>query len=187
VSGVYFDSSVFTSIFKPEQDRAKLVKELLKELKKGNVRIHTSILSVQECSVPAFRRGTVAKDYHAKINELASVHGITKVMAMTAAKLEAGITDFIAKDEQQKQRRKWDCFHVATAMELLCERIYSWDKRMIFRGEQLGIKSIEFLEPQPINRTLDFEVRGAQPRLLLAADTNEETEEDELKTKSESS
>ena len=118
MSGVYFDSSVFTSIFKPEKERAKLVKELLKELKKANVRIHTSIVSVQECSVPAFRRGTIAKDYHAKINELANVHGITKVTAMTAAKLEAAITESIAKNDQFKPRRKWDCFHIATAMEM---------------------------------------------------------------------
>jgi len=185
VAGVYFDSSVFTSIFKPEKERARLVRDLLKELKRNNVKIHTSIISVQECSVPAFRRGNLAKDYHAKINELSSVHGITKTTAMTAAKLEAGIVDN-AKEDQYKRRRKWDCFHVATAMELACTVLYTWDKEMLGRGQQLGISGIEFLEPQPSNKELPFE-EGNQPKLALAAGANGKDQKVQSKAQPETS
>ena len=113
--GVYFDTSVFISIFKPEPDRAKEVKALLRELKREGVRIHTSIITIQEASVIAFRRGTVPRDYHARVSRICEIHSIDKQIAMTAAKHEAFLIDKLPPEEQQKPRRKWDCFHIATA------------------------------------------------------------------------
>jgi len=67
VAGVYFDTSVFISIFKPEKDRAAHVRALLRELKRQKVKIHTSIITVQEASVVAYKRGTIPRDYHARL------------------------------------------------------------------------------------------------------------------------
>ena len=95
------------------------IKGLLRELKQGKVRIYTSILTVQEVSVLSFMRGSIVTDNHTKVAKLARIAGITKEIALTAAKHEAivreaakqsGETD---KDVEQNRPRKWDCFHMA--------------------------------------------------------------------------
>jgi predicted nucleic acid-binding protein len=156
VAGVYFDTSVFISIFKPEPERARKVRALLRELKRNNVRIHTSILTIQECSVVSFKRGQVLRDYHAKINALAEIHTIDKDIAVNCSKLEAEIISAISAKEQQKPRRKWDCFHIATARSLGCSTMYAWDKTMLERCSQLGITDLIFSEPVPIHGELEF-------------------------------
>jgi len=50
LASVYFDSSVFLAILAGEES-AKEVRTLLRELKKSNVRVITSIITVQEVSV----------------------------------------------------------------------------------------------------------------------------------------
>lgn len=147
--GVYFDTSVFISIFKPEPDRAKEVKALLRELKREGVRIHTSIITIQEASVIAFRRGTVPRDYHARVSRICEIHSIDKQIAMTAAKHEAFLIDKLPPEEQQKPRRKWDCFHIATAQCLGCATLYAWDETMLKRRGQLSIADMVFTEPSP--------------------------------------
>jgi predicted nucleic acid-binding protein len=159
VAGVYFDTSVFISIFKPEPQRAKKVKALLRELKRNGTRIHTSILSVQECSVVSFKRGQIHRDYHAKINALADIHSIDKEMAINAAKLEAEVIATIPVKEQQKPRRKWDCLHIATARSLGCSKIFTWDRPMLDREQQLDIKDIVFAEPTPTHGELEFSIK----------------------------
>lgn len=163
MAGVYFDSSIFTSIFKPEKERAQRVRALLRELKKDRTRIHTSILSVQETSVITFKRGQVLKDYHARISEFANIHTINKDIATNAAKLEADICDDIPKAEQDNPRRKWDCFHIATARHLNCSDLFTWDRKMIKRKEQLGIADLKFSEPSPKQSTL-FGPKQRRPR-----------------------
>jgi predicted nucleic acid-binding protein len=159
VAGVYFETTVFTSIFKPEKDRAAFVRELLRELKKKNTRIHTSILSVQECSVTAFKRGQFLRDYHGKINDIADIHTVDRDIAVNAAKLEAEMVQHLTSAEQNKPRRKWDCFHIATARSLNCRTLYSWDDGMLKRKAQLGIDDLEFAEPKPISLTLSFKAK----------------------------
>ena len=57
----YFDTSVFLAIFNKEST-APDIRNLLQELKRDRIRIVTSILTVQEVSVLAYRRGTVVSD-----------------------------------------------------------------------------------------------------------------------------
>src|SRR5205807_1109434 len=101
------------------------------ELGEEKVRIYTSILTIQEVSVLMFRRGTLATDHFTKVHRIARVENITKDVALTAAKLEAHLKDVknanATKDEQiaENRRRKWDCFHIATAMTLGCRTLFS--------------------------------------------------------------
>jgi predicted nucleic acid-binding protein len=156
VGGVYFDTSVFISIFKPEKERAAEVRALLRELRRQHVRIHTSIITVQEASVVAYKRGTIPRDYHSKVGRLADIHTIDRQIAVTAAKHEAALVETLKPAEQNKPRRKWDCFHIATAQCLGCTTLYAWDDPMLARQGQLKIAGMSFAEPRPTINDLPF-------------------------------
>jgi predicted nucleic acid-binding protein len=146
---VYFDSSVFLAIFMGESSGPS-IKELLKELKRDKTKIYTSIVTIQEVSVQTFRRGATASDNFTKVSKLARIEGITKDIALTAAKLEAHVIDQTkVKDREDNKRRKWDCFHVATAMEMGCRTFYAIDDKLLKRKDQLGITNIAFSKPVP--------------------------------------
>lgn len=147
----YFDTSVFLALFKPEKN-ARIIRDLLKELKEAKIRIYTSILSVQEVSVLTFRRGAPARDNFARIARIARIVNMNKEIALSAAKLEASIADDAKENEIQrvlKQRRKWDCFHIATAQFYNCSDIYAADAGLLSRGPQLEIKNMDFSKPEP--------------------------------------
>jgi predicted nucleic acid-binding protein len=149
VRPVYFDSSVFISIFMNDPTASK-IKELLVELKREKVRVYTSIIAVQEVSVMSYRKGTLAQDNYSKIDKLARIEGVTKDIALTAAKYEAHIIDQTAvKDRQDNKRRKWDCFHIATAVALGCSVIYTADEGQHKRKDQFNLAGLTFLYPEP--------------------------------------
>ena len=116
---VYFDSSVFLSIFMGESS-GPFIRQLLKELTRDKTEIYTSIITIQEVSVHTFRKGARQTDNFSK---LARIHGLTKEMALSAAKFEAQLIDRTpVKEREDNKRRKWDCFHIATAVELFVAR-----------------------------------------------------------------
>lgn len=151
----YFDTSIFLAILNGEPS-AVSIRALLRELKRERARIYTSIITVQEVSVQAFRGGGRADALCAEISKLARIQTVTREIAMTAARLEA---DLIQKmkptdltEEQrigQNRRRKWDCFHIATALELSCGQLYSLDDKMVNRQKHLDLPFLEFLPPVP--------------------------------------
>ena len=146
---VYFDSSVFLSIFMGDASAAK-IRELLVELKREKIRIYTSIIAVQEVSVMSYRKGSIAADNYSKVDKLARIEGVTKDIALTAAKFEAQIIDqTTARDREDNKRRKWDCFHIATALTLGCSIFYTCDEKQIQRRNQFGITEMRFLKPEP--------------------------------------
>jgi predicted nucleic acid-binding protein len=146
---VYFDSSVFLAIFMGEAS-GPAIRELLKELRRDKVRIYTSIITVQEVSVQTFRKGAQATDNYSKVSKLSRIEGITKDIALEAAKIEAQIIDQMkAKDREDNKRRKWDCFHIATAMALGCRSFFALDEKLLNRGRQLNITSMAFGKPVP--------------------------------------
>jgi predicted nucleic acid-binding protein len=152
---VYFDTSVFLSILNGE-DAGASIRALLRELKKDKVRIYTSILTVQEVSVQSFQAGQSYDDNHAKVNKLARVFTISREIALTCAKLEAAMKDQMNKAQHTEEvriglnrRRKWDCFHIATAMCLECNFLYSLDDGMLDRRAQFSISNIQFSKPLP--------------------------------------
>lgn len=150
---VYFDSSVFLAIFMGEASGPS-IKELLRELRRDKVRIYTSIVTIQEVSVQTFRKRASAADNYTKVNKLARIHGVTKEIALTAAKLEAQILDETKpKDREENRRRKWDCFHLATAMELGCRTFYGLDEKQLARGKRF-CAGVSFGEPSPRNLPL---------------------------------
>ena len=153
---VYFDSSVFMSILNGDASASK-VRDLLQELQGLKVRIYTSIVTVQEVSVDCYRDGTIAKDNHAQVRKLARIEGITRDVALTAAKLEAQIVDgYKNKDDKaaDNKRRKWDCFHIATAQCLGCTWLYSFDQGMLRRESSLKIKGLRISMPSPLETNL---------------------------------
>jgi predicted nucleic acid-binding protein len=146
---VYFDSSVFLSIFTGDPSAAS-IKELLQELKKDHIKIYTSIITITEVSVLSYRKGTMAEDNYAKVFKLSRIEGVTKEIALTAAKFEAHILDqTAAPDQADNKRRRWDCMHIATALELGCSTLYSCDLKMLKRKNQFSIAKMDFREPKP--------------------------------------
>ena len=90
-------------------------------------------VTVQEVSVADFLSGAGSIERHAMIERGARIHGITRDIALQAAKLEAGIVSKMrteSRDVQRRvsQRRKFDCFHLATALEVNCSRVYTLDQ-----------------------------------------------------------
>jgi predicted nucleic acid-binding protein len=154
VRPVYFDSSVFLSIFMNDPTASK-IKELLLELKRDKIRIYTSIIAVQEVSVLSYRKGSMAQDNYSKIDRLARIEGVTKDIALTAAKFEAQILDQTPmKDREDNKRRKWDCFHIATALALGCNVLYSCDEKQLKRKSQFKVSGLSFLHPRPSTPSL---------------------------------
>jgi predicted nucleic acid-binding protein len=151
---VYFDTSVFIAIFKGDPSSAA-IKELLLELKRDKVRVCTSIITLQEASVEPFRKGTLVEDRSAKIDKIARIEGVTKEIALTAAKYEAHIKDQTkAADQQDNKRRKWDCFHIATAVALGCSTFYTADEKQLKRKQQFNVTGMTFLRPEPSKPSL---------------------------------
>jgi predicted nucleic acid-binding protein len=168
MTAVYFDTSVFLAILKKETT-ARRIRELLEQLQAEHIRIYTSILTLQECSVLGFRRGTVARDTTTRVAKIARIVGITPDIALTAAKLEAQLADHgreTETDREDKKRRKWDCFHIATAQAYKCGTLFAEDKPMQGRGPMLGLKDISILPPRP---------RPKEPELFEEEEFSEET------------
>jgi predicted nucleic acid-binding protein len=111
------------------------------------VRIYTSILTIQEVSVLSYRRGALARDDYGRVSEFARIVGISKDIALTAAKREAEIKDNGKSDVEDNRRRKWDCFHIATAQQLNCAVLYTTDNKLLNRQRQLGIADVRFSQP----------------------------------------
>jgi predicted nucleic acid-binding protein len=160
---VYFDTSVFLDIFAKTSPNRLAIFSLLGELNENKVVIYTSILTVEEASVLTFRRGHVVHDNHALINKLARIWGIDKQTALTAAKHEADIRDmFNGKNDpdEMKHRRRWDCFHIATAQVRECTHLYTTDDGMMKRKAQLNIPDLQIVLPKPATPMLDFTAPG---------------------------
>lgn len=164
---VYFDSSIFLEMGAKKSKHAKNIKKLLKELEDEKVRIYTSIVTVQEVSVAAYRRGAVNKDVYGDVHAIARIYTVTKDVALTAAHREAELKD-MSEDENGKRdpkkpetedqklericenrRRKWDCMHIASAQLIGCTRMYSTDEKLQKRPAQLGLKNLKIIPPAP--------------------------------------
>jgi predicted nucleic acid-binding protein len=161
MAAAYFDTSVFLAVLAKQPEAAK-VKSLLDELRADKVRIYTSILTLQEVSVSSFLHSQMFVDHHEKLAALARITGVTKEIAMTAAKFEAAILMDAKKSPQKGQvivdnrRRKFDCFHIATALAHNCSRFYAFDAKFENRCRSLGLSSLLVLTPEPHKPSLPF-------------------------------
>ena len=157
---VYFDTSVFLDIFAKTSPNKQGIFNLLTELQENKVTIYTSILTVEEASVLTYRRGHIVHDNHALINKLARIWGIDRQIALTTAKHEAELRDLFKEkndEAEMKQRRRWDCFHIATAQVRECSHLYTTDPGMMKRKTQLSIPDLQIVFPKPNRPTLNFE------------------------------
>lgn len=146
---VYFETSVFLAILGGDKTSAPAIKELLRELKREKVKIYTSIITVQEVSVRSFSRGSLVTDNHTKVGKLARIAAISKEIALTAAKYEASIIEAAKKsgDTEENKRRKWDCFHLATAVALNCNEFYTFDKQYGAQQRRLSLSHLYLRTP----------------------------------------
>jgi predicted nucleic acid-binding protein len=173
----YFDSSVFLAIFNGDPSGSQ-IKALLREMRRDKSRIHTSIVTIQEVSVlsclalgqqlsTASQKVTSDENY-GKVHRLARIHGITKDIALLAAKLEALMIlrkERMTGEERRSlsPRRKWDCFHIATALEMNCKCIYTLDAGMMRCKELITpAYALSFLEPGPAKGELFSGVKGVR-------------------------
>ncbi len=168
----YLDTSIFLEMAAKNSKMKKRIRELLKELSEDKVRLYTSIITVQELAVATHRLGATAKDTYGDVNSIARIYTVTKEVALTAAKREAELKDIAEKEgakrsakkpetEDQKlericenRRRKWDCFHLATAQLTGCAELYTTDSKLQKRPNQLGIKSLKALSPETPIKTI---------------------------------
>jgi|GEM_PF-3116771 len=169
---VYFDTSIFIEMGKRNSKYKRRLKTLLQDLSERRIRIYTSVVTVQEVSVAAHRKGAIPRDTIADVKDLARIYTVTKEVALTAAKREAELKDISEAEEskrdpskppteQQKidracenRRRKWDCFHIATAQKLGCDTLYSTDGGMLKRKRQMNLKDLDIIEPPEGLRTV---------------------------------
>jgi predicted nucleic acid-binding protein len=167
VRTVYFDTSVFIEMANKKSALAKDLKALLKEPAEEKIRIYTSIITVQEMSVAVYRRGAKSKDTYGDIHSLARIYGVTKDVALTAAHREAELKDLADKQtgspetEEERlekicanRRRRWDCFHIATAQALGCSIMYSTDDKLQKRPQLLGIRGLKIVPPKPTDPSI---------------------------------
>jgi predicted nucleic acid-binding protein len=143
----------------------KELKLLLQDLGERKIRIYTSALTVQEVSVAAHRRGAIPRDTIADVKGIARIYTLTKEVALTAAKREAELKDNEEEKENKRdpskplteqqridricenRRRKWDCFHIATAQMLGCDTLYSTDGGMQKRKRQMNLRDLDIIPP----------------------------------------
>jgi len=165
MAAAYFDTSVFLAVLAKQPQAAK-VRSLLDELRADKVRIYTSILTLQEVSVSSFLHSQMFSDHHTKMAALARITGVTKEIALTAAKFEAAILMDAKKSPQKNQvvidnrRRKFDCFHIATALAHNCSRLYAFDDKFEGRCKSLGLHQLIVLTPEPHKPSLPFSGSG---------------------------
>lgn len=162
---VYFDTSVFLAVMAGEATAGE-VRSLLHELRNDKVRIYTSILTVQEAAVSSFLHGAMFNDPHTKIAKMARVASVTRDIAMTAAKFEALVImadrNATASAASDNKRRKFDLFHLATALAFGCSRLYTFDRKFKARAKQLNM-GLEVLAPAPKSPMLPLEPSGFAP------------------------
>src|SRR4051812_19387936 len=84
----------------------KRLKQLLKDLQERRIRIYTSVLTVQEVSVAAHRKGAIPRDTIADIKSIARIYTVTKEIAMAAAKREAELKDISYEHESNRSPEK---------------------------------------------------------------------------------
>lgn len=171
MAAAYFDTSVFLAVLAKQPQAAK-VRSLLDELRADKVRIYTSILTVQEVSVTSFMHGEMFVDHHTKLAALARITGVTKEIAMTAAKFEAAIIMAAKKTALKSdvivdnRRRKFDCFHIATALAHNCSLLYAFDVKFEGRCKSLGIP-LTVLTPEPRKPKFKFTDATETPSPLV--------------------
>lgn len=169
---VYFDTSVVIEMLAPRSTLKTRLRALLADLQERNVRIYTSIITIQELSVATHRQGAIARDTWGDVRKIARVCSITKEIALTAAKREAELKDIVEENEKKKdpdkpltdsekldracenRRRKWDCFHIATAQVMHCTVMYSTDPDLQKRPKQLRIPNLKIIAPPEIAKTI---------------------------------
>ena len=168
----YFETSIFIEMATPRSKQKARIRDLLADFTDRHVHVYTSILTVQEMAVATYRLGTVALDIYGYIRSIARVYTPTKEIALTAAKIEAQLKDIANADANKRdkgkpltvqeqidqacenRRRKWDCFHIATALVLECDVMYSTDVKLQKRPKQLGLKNLRVLPPPEAMRTI---------------------------------
>jgi predicted nucleic acid-binding protein len=126
---VYFDSSIFLAVLGLESSAGE-IRNLLAELSQSRTKIYTSIITVAECCVGSIKADGDPNRALELIYEIAKVQSVTESIAVATARIEAQMiksTATLKKDVIARRGRRWDCFHMATALEMQCSVLYSTD------------------------------------------------------------
>ena len=126
---VYFDSCVFLAWLRGEKGRADVVGALFGAASSGKLKILSSALTIAEVlNIQGFK-SPIPKEQREKVrslfkNEWIVIRSVTRRVAETSQKLvwEDGI-------------KPKDGVHVATAMVYKVPKLYSYDRKLISKGE----------------------------------------------------
>lgn len=149
----YADSNVWIAILQGEP-LAGDVRTYFHELRKSRHALITSILSLTETSVRAYklRQPAKAEEYAQRINRIAQVVQITPEIAKTAAMLEAkyGVSD----SGFGPKIGRWDALHLATAIVYRCSRFLTFDEDLLRTDFSSEPYVPNLLKPVPQQGTL---------------------------------
>lgn len=164
---VYFETSAVLEVINATALGSE-VRDLIMELRKEKIRIYTSILTVHEASILSFRRGNADREVDAIIAQFARIVTIDRAVALTAARLEAGILDYFKTGpgirDEARHRRRWDCLHIATAQVYGCSTLYAYDDDFRKRTSQVNVDNLKIARPVASQPQLNL-----QPSLTIVS------------------
>jgi len=128
----YFDSSLWIAALGFEESEGD-VRTLIAEIKRDKGLIVTSIITLTEISVRAWRSGPgrVAQGVQF-VSGIASIRNLSQDVALLTAKIEADFMASVWSGPDGSRRRRWDAMHLATAVTApRAEVFYTYDHRLL--------------------------------------------------------
>jgi predicted nucleic acid-binding protein len=128
----YFDSSLWIAALGFEESEGE-VRTLIEEIKRDKGLIMTSIITLTERSVRAWRSGPgrVAQGVQF-VSGIASIRNVSQDVALLTAKIEVEFMTSVWSDPDGSRRRRWDAMHLATAATTSrADIFYTYDRRLL--------------------------------------------------------
>ena len=127
----YFDSALWVAILADEPSAHDIL-TLILDIKEGRGRILTSILTLTEISVRAYREDPTRVAIGVElVSQTASICNVTDEVALLTARIEAMYPSAIWAGEEGPRRRRWDALHLASAAVFGARIFYTLDRRLL--------------------------------------------------------
>jgi predicted nucleic acid-binding protein len=150
----YFDSSLWIAALGFETSEGE-VRTLTEEVKREPGLIVTSIITLTEISVRAWRAGaaTVAEGVQF-VAAIASIRNVSQEGAILTAKIEAEFMTSVWNDPDGRRSRRWDAMHLATAATSKANWFYTYDRRLLLADFSREPTIPPRRRPQPLQGSL---------------------------------
>ncbi len=142
----YFDSNLWLAFLKGEPGHVEDVRTLLKEIKENRGRVVTSVITLIEVAIKAYRVSPAkANTYYSTIDNLATIYAVSPPIALLAAKIEG-----------QFRVRRWDAVHLATAAHHNASVFYTFDEKLQKKDFSAEPSIPNVKKPTPAQRSFDI-------------------------------